>query len=385
LHRSRLLHVLWPTLLFTALVPLAHGAVLEVGPGRPISSPSEAARTARDGDVVEIHAATYEGDVAVWTQNHLTLRGVGGRPHLKAAGRDAEGKAIWVIKGVNTTVERIEFSGARVPHRNGAGIRQEGIGLTVRECYFHDNENSILGGGGPESDVVIERSEFARNGYGDGQSHNLYIGRVRSLTVRGSYLHHARVGHDIKSRAARTYVLYNRIMDEAEGAGSYAIDLPEGGVGYVIGNAIQQGPRTENPILVAYASERIRHPVNELYIVNNTLVNDGPYDAVFIALRARAAPARIVNNLFVGSGTLLEGAAHLEKNLHLEAPGLADRHGFDYRLHRGSPAIDAGIDPGTANGVSLTPVAEYADRTQRERRVVGPIDVGAYEFRAAPR
>lgn len=128
--------------------------------------------------------------------NGLTIRGVRGRPHLKANGAHAQGKGIWVIQGRNTTVENIVFSGARVPDQNGAGIRQDGVGLTVRNCYFHDNQNGILGGGG-DGDVVIEYSEFAANGHGDGQSHNIYIRRVKSFTLRGSYLHHARVGHNV--------------------------------------------------------------------------------------------------------------------------------------------------------------------------------------------
>lgn len=43
-------------------------------------------------------------------------------------------------------MEWIEFSGATVPDKNGAGIRQEGVPLTVRHCRFHDNENCILAG-----------------------------------------------------------------------------------------------------------------------------------------------------------------------------------------------------------------------------------------------
>ena len=93
-----------------------------------------------------------------------------------------------MIAGDRTTVDRIELSGATVPDRNGAGIRQEGTDLTVTRSWFHDNENGILTGADPDSDVVITRSRFFRNGAGDGFSHNLYVGAVRSLTVSGSWL-----------------------------------------------------------------------------------------------------------------------------------------------------------------------------------------------------
>jgi hypothetical protein len=118
--------------------------LLQVGPGRRLKLPSKAAALARTGDVVEIDAETYVGDVAVWTADNLTIRGVGGRPKLLAAGESAENKATWVIKGRNAVVEGIEFAEAVSTNGNGAGIRAEGINLTVRDCYFHDNQEGIL-------------------------------------------------------------------------------------------------------------------------------------------------------------------------------------------------------------------------------------------------
>src|SRR6478752_5433842 len=117
-----------------------------VGPDRRLATPSAAAAVAGDGDTVLIDAGTYVGDVATWTQDDLTLRGVGGRAHLKADGSSAQGKAIWVIAGDRTTVDRLELSGAAVPDRNGAGIRQEGDDLMVTRSWFHHNENGLLTG-----------------------------------------------------------------------------------------------------------------------------------------------------------------------------------------------------------------------------------------------
>src|SRR5678815_5689730 len=122
-----------------AAVPAAWADTLLVGPQHALKTPSAAAKVARDGDVVEIEPGLYAGDAAVWTQNRLTLRGRGGRAHLRADGAHAESKGIWVLKGAETTIENLEFSGARVADRNGAGIRLEGPGLTLRNCHFHDN------------------------------------------------------------------------------------------------------------------------------------------------------------------------------------------------------------------------------------------------------
>ena len=82
------------------------------------------------GDTIEIDAAVYPGDVSTIRANLLTIRGVGSdRAKLPANGKDAGGKAIWVIVGSDLTVENIESSGARARDRNGAGLRPEGKNL----------------------------------------------------------------------------------------------------------------------------------------------------------------------------------------------------------------------------------------------------------------
>jgi hypothetical protein len=183
--------------------------ILRVGPTRRLKMPSDAAREAQDGDIIEIDAGVYPGDVATWTQNRLILRGVGGLAHMQSNGATAKDKGIWLFEGNDNTVEHIEFSGARATHQNGSGIRLHGSGLTVRHSFFHDNEDGILGGYGEDSEVLIEYTEFARNGYGDGQSHNIYIGQIGSFTLRYSYSHHSNTGHLVKSRARSNFILYN--------------------------------------------------------------------------------------------------------------------------------------------------------------------------------
>jgi hypothetical protein len=363
----------------------ATGSVLRVGPQRELKRPSDAARIARDGDVIEIDAGAYEGDAAVWRRNRLTIRGVGGRAQLRAAGAHAEGKAIWVVKGSDTTVESVEFSGAKVPDRNGAGIRLEGAGLTVRDCYFHDNENGILTGANAASDVVVEYSEFAHNGAGDGYTHNLYVGAVRSFTLRFSYVHHALVGHDVKSRALTNEIAYNRIMDEADGRSSYSIDLPNGGLSLIIGNAIQQGPATENWTIVSYGAEGLKNPVNELYFFSNTVVNDFPKGGRFVFVKEGTAVARIVNNVVSGRGELLNGPGEARNNLVVARSAFVDAKGFDYHLRSGATAIGRGVDPGSAHGVDLRPTAEYVHKAQkRPRDDSGKLDAGAFEYRRRP-
>lgn len=367
----------------------ANAATLQVGSGRTYATVRAAALVAHDGDVVEIDAGLYPNDVANWTANNLTVRGVGGRAQLIVTNGTSEGgKGIWVVSAGNFTAENIEFAGARTPDKNGSGIRAEGSGpLTIRNCYFHDNEDGVLGGDN-NSSVLIEYSTFDHNGFGDGLSHNIYIGAAQSFTLQYSYTHRAIAGHEVKTRAATNFILYNRIMDE-DGTASYNVDVPDGGRTFMIGNVIEQGPNTANSIVMAYAAESAKKVTLELYAVNNTIVNDRTSGGQFFSLRA-GTNAVIKNNIFFGAGTPWSGGSVTASNNYIHAtydtaPGFANPSSYDYHLSNGSPAgasgvVDAGGTPGSAAGQDLTPVSEYVYNAQKVVRTsVGTIDIGAFE------
>ncbi len=364
---------------------IASAATLQVGPGKLYATPCQAVGAATNGDVIEIDSSVvYSGDVCGWSKNGLTLRGVGGgRAKIDAAGNNSGGKAIWVIAGADTIIENIEFMGATVPDQNGAGIRQEGANLTVRGCYFHDNENGILAGDNAQSTITIEYTEFANNGFGDGQSHNLYINRVAKLVFKHNYSHSSIVGHLLKSRAAETWVLYNRLTQEA-GTGSYEIDVPNGGLTFVIGNLIQQGANTQNGSIVAYQLEGANpaNPSNELFVVNNSFVNERPNGGTFINIASGVAdPVIIRNNIFVGPGTLTNQASAVLASNFQGDPMFVNQASFDYRLAAQSPCIDSGEAPGMGGGIDLTPKYHYVHPASSIPRVtVDNIDQGAYEL-----
>jgi uncharacterized protein (TIGR03437 family) len=364
----------------------ASAATLQVGASRTYKTPCAAIAAAATGDTIEIDAETYVADYCTISRSNLKLVGVGGRPRVDAAGAPSNRKAIWVIAGNNTTIENIEFTGARLTEAdgaNGAGIRQEGHNLTVRDCYFHDNDDGILTGADSSSEILIEYTEFAHNGFGDGQSHNMYIGHVGKFTLRFCYTHDAAAGHLIKSRAAENYILYNRITGE-NGTDSYELDFPDGGKTFVIGNLIQQGPKTENPSILAYFEEaRQPNPDNRLFVVNNTFVNGRPNGATFLAISAAAPQAVVKNNIFVGPGTLTTQSSMIQaNNLITNDAKLADLSKFDYHLRLDSPAFDAGADPGNADSYSLAPDSQYVHPACGEGRKTynGKIDIGAYEL-----
>ncbi len=380
--------VIVPCTLFSAAWPLS-GARLEVGPGKPFTKPCEAFAAAAPGDIIEIDAAgDYDGDVCVIRPDNLTIRGVGGRAKIDAAGKHAEGKGIWVIDGDNITVENIEFSGAKVPDRNGAGIRIQGRNLTVRNCYFHDNEDGILGGHN-QGHILIEYCEFARNGYGNGYTHNIYIGHTERFTLRYSYSHDGISGHLVKSRAAENFILYN-LLDTGDGTSSYEIDLPNGGFALVLGNVIRQGVRTENSVLLTYREEGpdARNPSEQLIVAHNTFINDRPRGTFIRLAAAVSTPALVRNNIFVGPGTLVsQPGARLEGNLHSLDPGVIGGREEHYRLRQDSPAVDAGVEPGEFQGRSLAPTSHYLHPACGEgRALVSGWDLGAFEFggRKAP-
>ncbi|MCX6626856.1 MAG: right-handed parallel beta-helix repeat-containing protein [Candidatus Solibacter sp.] len=369
---------------FCAFLTLAVGAsaaVLRVGPGQQYSTPCRAIEAATPGDTIQVDAAgNYDRDGCGWTTNDLTIVGVNGRPRIDAAGQSFGGRAIWIISGNNTTVENIEFTGAKGPNRNGAAIQQLGANLTVRKCYVHGNEDGILTAENPTSHILIENTEFAENGYGDGQSHNIYIGRIARFTLRFSYSHDAISGHLVKSRALQNFILYNRLTGES-GTSSYEVDLPNGGLSYVIGNVIEQGSLTENSTIVAYGIEGVTNPDSTLYFVNNTVVNDR-WNGFFIRMGAEAPPALVQNNIFGGPGLVIDQPdARLSHNLP-SRPLFVNPAEFDYHLKSGSPAQNFGSAPGTGNGYSLIPMFQYVHPTCFEtRRMTGTaIDAGAFEI-----
>jgi hypothetical protein len=298
---------------------------------------------------------------------------------MKAGTEIAEDKAIWVIKGRDTTVENIEFSNARVDDRNGAGIRQEGPGLIVRNCYFHHNENGILSNSDPNSDIIVEHSEFFANGHGDGLSHNMYIGLIRKFTLRYSYSHGADIGHQVKSRAGKNFILYNRLMDEATGTSSYLIDLPNGGYSAVIGNVLQQSPETDNSTMVAFGAEGSLHKSSVLYMANNTLVNDR-HTGIFLKIKPVLNGNVVANNLFAGRGKLI-GEANFINNLETTKPEFLSANNYDYRLTENSPAVDAGNNLGKFGPMDLTPTHYYKHPLMAEpRHIHQKLDIGAYEY-----
>lgn len=304
---------------------------IRVGPSEPVTSIRVGAKLLGDGGLLEVAAGDYYGEAVVWTQTDVIIRAVGGRARLFSAGETVEGKAIWVTRGDNITVENFDFFGAAVPEGNGAGIRHEKGRLVVRSCGFFRNQIGLMTSNDASAELSVENSEFAGNTSRGGIGHQLYVGALGKLSITGSYFHHGRVGHLLKTRAARSYITYNRLTDEDGGRASYELEFPWGGVAYVIGNLIQQSQTSENPKIVSYGAEGYgRWSQNALYLSHNTVVNSASPLGTFVYAHSGPIQVNAVNNLFVGRGFNHFGP-HVESvnNLNVElsefvAPGRGD-------------------------------------------------------------
>jgi MYXO-CTERM domain-containing protein len=212
----------------------------------------------------------------------------------------------------------------------------------------------------------------------------MYIGNVARFTLRYSYSHDSKIGHLVKSRAAENYILYNRLTGES-GTSSYELDLPNAGKSVVLGNLIEQGPNTDNASILTYGLEGTTpgNPGHDLYVVNNTFVNDRPNGGTFVNVGAMIdTPALLENNVFSGPGTITnQVSAVLTTNFSGGDAMLVNAASFDYHLKPGSPCANDGTAPGMAGDFALSPVWQYVHPTNAEGRMgVGTIDIGAYEL-----
>ena len=216
---------------------------------------------------------------------------------MVSTGLIPNGKAIFITNG-DITIDNFSFSGAQVINRNGAGIRYERGNLVLNNCYFHHNEDGLLAAPDVIGSIKINHSEFAFNGFGDGQSHNLYVNGVASLMIDSSYFHDADVGHEIKSRALNTIVRNSRIYDRNSTA-SYSIDLPNGGNAAIQNNEIEQGPNSQNFVIISYGEEGNLHPGTNFVVSNNIIVNH-KLDLSLAVRNSTTALAYIADNKFFG-------------------------------------------------------------------------------------
>ena len=353
-----------------------------VAPGQSLA---DALRKAADGDEIHLLAGEHRAQAGVITQKRLTLRGVGGRPALRADGAHAEGKATLVVRDGDVLIDNIEFRGARVPDGNGAGIRFERGRLHVNRCVFIDNQNGILTANFGDAELTVQDSEFAQAPAGTSLPHLLYVGRIARLTLIGSRFSGGSDGHLVKSRARENHVRYNQLVDGANGRAAYELEFPNGGLAYVVGNVMGQSSGSTNPTMLAFGAEGSKDTAHALFVVNNTFINQGLRPAIFVRVHAAklaaAVEQRLANNLFLGVGVTDATLADLARGNFIASPSvLQDADAGQYTLHPMSALRGLGVAPGTARGVDLQARAAFTPPVGT-RRIATPDrwSPGAYQ------
>ena len=291
-------------------------ATLTVGPGRQYASIAAAVTAARDGDVVEVAAGTYTNDFATITRR-ISIVGVGGLAVLKATANISNGKGMLVTRA-DTTLRRLRFEGARVADRNGAGVRYESGVLTIDQCHFTNNENGILANPNSTGRMSISRSEFSANGRGDGYTHGIYVNKIAELRVVTSYFHDTKVGHHIKSRASRTILDGNRIVDGTNGTASYNVDAPNGGVVEITNNQIVQGAYSQNSAILHFGGEGTPYAGSSLSVTGNTMQNFR--SSAIGVLNATGISVTVRNNSLYQLPRVLSGPGTTSGNIVLSQP-----------------------------------------------------------------
>ena len=341
--------------LLLCLSASAQAADWVVEPGQSLA---QTLQRAADGDSISLKAGDYRGQVAVITHQRLTLRGMGGRAVLHADGQIAEGKAILVVRGGDIRIENLEFRGARVPEKNGAGIRFERGRLVVSRCVFGDNEKSILTANVGTAELVVEDSEFGEAPPHSQLPHLVYVGQIARFTLSNSRVGGGDHGHLVKSRARENVIRNNRLVDGPGGRAAYELEFPNGGLAWVVGNVIAQSADSSNPAIVSFGAEgAVDDREQGLFMAHNTLINAGDKPAIFVHLHplgGRLVEQRFVNNLVLGPGTVEGALADAAQGNVMGPVSVLDASGaLPYALRAGSPLRGRGVEPGAARGVPL--------------------------------
>ncbi len=272
-----------------------------------------------NGQTILLAPGLYVKDVGILRANDVTIR-VRGDGTKKAIfdpqGKIAEGKAILVVKGDRTTVDGLEFRAARAPQSfNGAGIRHEGGDLTVIRSRFIENEMGILASDHASAHVQIIDSEFARSAREDDTktperkypAHNIYIGQIERLTLRGVWSYDSKTGHTLKSRA-RNNDIEASYFSTRKSTGSYEAEFPSGGRVRFAGNIVEQGIASENRRMFAFGLEILQYPnvgPHQVTLAHNTFVSHKPIAIPMVELWKEVPggiQANIQNNLWIGFG-----------------------------------------------------------------------------------
>ncbi len=235
-------------LLLVILLLAAGGARaerIEVGPGRSHALPSDALKLAFDGDVIAIDEGEYF-DCLLIKGDGITIEGQGTGAVLTDT--TCGGKAIIVVEGDRIVLRNLTLQRARVPDGNGAGIRAEGLALTVDRVRFLNDQGGIIAGDQKGAAILVRDSLFRGTGRCDGGrcTPAISVGAVDRLRIERTRITGTQGAHQLVSHARQTEIADSIIEDGADGSASFQVMIADGG-GLVMENcSLQKGPRASN-------------------------------------------------------------------------------------------------------------------------------------------
>ena len=301
--------------------------ILVVGPNGAYPTISAAVAVAdtdtssADYYIIEVAPGTYTNDFPVVTRP-MTIEvdpTRAGQPVVLNATVPLPNEKGIIVSTANLTVNGLTFEGAEIADwlgGNGAGIRDQNLGspaaLIVENSAFFNNQDGILAGNNAAQSIYVINSSFINNGNPvvNNFTNALYVNYIGNLSVISSRFCGQLWGQDIKSRATVTNVsdsqLYDGQADAAigcqAGSSSLAIDVSNGGIATITGNAIIQGPASPNYKMVEYGEEGMLYTSNALWVSDNTFTNTGSSTAIGI-YDPNCTPVQLAGDSFTGIGT----------------------------------------------------------------------------------
>ena len=400
----------------------APAAVYRVGPDEEIQTVSAIADSLAPGDIVEITGDITDSIIlrpSGTAEEPIIIRGVGdARPAIDFA---------QARNGIETRGSHYVFEYLAFHNASSRGIFQVSHDITVRDCYFEDNHNGIMGADSTETgDILIEYCEFFHNGDGI-YGHQIYLASWKpgaKATVQFNYFRDSAGGTNIKTRMPRNVIRYNWI----EGAHNYECDLVDSDIGpenirpmhlLFLGNVVVTNNTGNSHHQLNIASDQPRSPgtkntylfVNNLFVCNRNSPNIhmtraggvpdsvGFYNNIFVGPSLERFAVMCIENVQAEEGRpgeegfvkRLHGAnnfaasnayktpSEIESWLRADEAGFVDFSAGDFRLQPDSPCNGAGTDAAGVAPKYLPPIRrKMAPGGQVARPAGGKIDLGPF-------
>ncbi|HUW82423.1 MAG TPA: Calx-beta domain-containing protein, partial [Phycisphaerae bacterium] len=378
---------------------------------------------AQPGDVIVVQPGVYqmnESRLSFYNAgepgNPITIRGVmngSQRPICEPAPGQEVDRAFLYIWSVDHdwVIENLEFRNSRgldvLYSPNAAGMYVCGDNITIRNCYFHDNDMGLTGSTGA-TNILVENCEFNYNGTDlfYAYAHALYMS-CDDLTVRGCYFHDAYGGMLFKSRCVHHVLEYSWL--ENDGSEQCVINAASANQDNALwrGNVFikRSAPGGQRRIISLDDGTGLFGTVT---MVNNTVISALTEDIYLASAGTNAADLVLRNNIFAGpssdliawdgGGTITgnnncfrtamapEVPAGVIDSVFSDDPGFVNLAGRDLRLLDTSACRNAGLN----NPTYLNALDQWVDGTPQYeptktlsidvRASDATLDIGAYEY-----